>query len=115
MPLMDVRDPQFAYHKWIRELPFVYQRDVLGDPVQSALVDEDTLAVFETHPECLANLRHFAGLGPPAEAAGKPMFDLKQADGIASSQMHAVARCRAAFESLAEVIQRRLDALTDAP
>lgn len=115
IPLMNGRDAQFAYHKWIRELPFAYQSELLGDPVQSALHDEDSLAVFENHPECLANLRHFAGLGPPAEAAGKPMFDLKQADGIGSSQMHVVARCRAAFEGLTDVLWTRLDVLTDAP
>jgi hypothetical protein len=66
----------------------------------------------EDDPCCLAQIRHFASLVPIAQQARKPMFDLKQSDGIGGGQIQAVARCRREFEALVQRLLGRLAAPT---
>ncbi len=68
------------------------QRDPLPVSVKALTVEED--------PYCLALIQHFASLVPIAQQARKPMFDLKQRDGIGGGQIQAVVRCRRVFEEL---------------
>lgn len=55
-------------------------------------------------------VKHFASLVPCAQQARKPLFDLKQADGIGGGQIQAVAKCRTQFEQLAKLLLARLGA-----
>lgn len=90
-----------GYARWAESIPATFHHDVLGeaDAVVGS-VDDD--------PFCLASFRHFASLVPIAQLARKPMFDLKQSDGIGGGQIQAVARCRSEFEVLVEKLVARL-------
>jgi len=87
--------------KWAEAIPATYREEVLGQ------IAGETLSV-ESDPHCLASIRHFASLVPIAQQARKPMFDLKQSDGIGGGQIQAVARCRAEFDVLVDRLVRNL-------
>jgi chromosome partitioning protein len=59
-------------------------------------------------------LKHFASLVPIAQAACKPMFDLRQADSIGGGQLLSVKRCREEFDKLVAGVTQRLDQPVDA-
>ncbi|MBK6846334.1 MAG: hypothetical protein IPG96_01855 [Proteobacteria bacterium] len=59
-------------------------------------------------PHCLAMIPHYASLAPIAQEVRKPIFDLKQADGVSGGQLQAVARCRKGFEDIAQALIKRL-------
>jgi len=90
-----------GYAKWAEAIPATFRKEVLG------LEGEGSVSV-EADSHCLASIRHFASLVPIAQQARKPMFDLKQSDGIGGGQIQAVARCRGEFEQLVHKIVDRL-------
>jgi chromosome partitioning protein len=92
-----------GYARWAELIPATFRKDVLD-------TDSDMSVSVESDPHCLALIRHFASLVPIAQQAGKPMFDLKQSDGIGGGQIQAVARCRREFETLVERLIQRLQA-----
>jgi cellulose biosynthesis protein BcsQ len=94
--------PVRGYQRWASQIPSVFHHEVLQTPEKRwpASVDRD--------PHCIALLKHFASLVPLAQQARKPIFDLKQADGIGGGQIQAVARARKEFTDLAEAIGRIL-------
>jgi hypothetical protein len=93
--------PVAGYERWSAQIPAVFHEFVLEDAVPATLrIDKDSY--------CLATLKHFASLVPLAQAARKPMFDLRRADGIGGGQIQAVAKCREEFEGLARVLAERL-------
>jgi chromosome partitioning protein len=94
--LARVDRPVAAYQAWAQKVPGVYYEHVLG------LDREAWPESHEQDPHCLARLKHFASLVPFAQQARKPIFDLKQADGIGGGQIQAVARAREEFEGLAD-------------
>ncbi|MBA3547070.1 MAG: AAA family ATPase [Nannocystis sp.] len=96
-------DPIRAYQKWLTKIPHSFAKDILR-----ASTECDDVRLDEW---CLGLLRHFASLVPLAQAAHKPLFDLKHADGVLGSQFQTVARATTAFEALAIAIGARLDAL----
>ena len=93
--------PVTAYKNWLGRIPKEYH---------DAILDEKCGAPerFEEDPECLGLLRHFASLAPFAQSARKPMFELKQADGVGGGQLQAVAKCRTEFKALSEKLIARL-------
>ena len=91
-----------GYARWSELIPRVFRELVLEQPLHDASLD------IEHDEHCLAQIRHFASLVPLAQAARKPMFDLRQADGIGGGQIQAVARCRKVFEDLVRVLLERL-------
>ncbi|MDP9120358.1 MAG: ParA family protein [Acidobacteriota bacterium] len=94
--------PVAAYGRWADQIPAVFHEYVLGEeyfPAETSL---------DADPQCIAKLKHFASLVPIAQLARKPMFDLKQADGIGGGQIQSVAKCRAEFKALVEALMRRL-------
>lgn len=93
--------PFRAYSRWADEIPGTYHRLVLD--AEPPLAD-----AAQGDPELIATMRHLASLVPYAQDARKPMFDLKQADGIGGGQIRAVARCRKEFEALVTEILARL-------
>lgn len=102
--LARVDRPVRAYSKWIQRIPETYHRCVLdAEPPASDASRPD--------PESIASIRHFASLVPYAQVARKPLFDLKQADGIGGGQIQAVARSRKEFEDLAAEILARVERL----
>jgi cellulose biosynthesis protein BcsQ len=87
--------------RWAESIPSTFRQEVLGESAAgSGSVDDDRF--------CLASIRHFASLVPIAQQARKPMFDLKQSDGIGGGQIQAVARCRREFEALVQKLVDRL-------
>lgn len=100
--LARVDRPVRAYAKWVEQIPETYHRFVLDEPPP---------AVDDSHPdpERVALIRHFASLVPFAQIARKPLFDLRQADGIGGGQIQAVAKCRLEFEALAREVLARLE------
>jgi len=94
--------PVKGYQRWVSQIPAVFHAEVLKTPRKRwpKAVDDDTY--------CIALLKHFASLVPIAQQARKPIFDLKQADGVGGGQIQAVARARSEFTELARAIGRIL-------
>lgn len=89
--------PVKAYERWMTEIPAYYRADVLGKAVAKPPKPTDD-------PNCLAMLKHYRSLMPLAQAAGKPMFHLRAADGALGAHAKAVQDCYADFRSLARRI-----------
>ena len=94
--------PVVGHRRWAEQLPTEYHLHVLGEPEW-----REGLTVAND-PHCLALLPHYASLVPIAQEARKPIFDLKQADGVSGGQTQAVARCRTNFEGIARTLLDRL-------
>ena len=94
--------PVAGYARWADSIPGDYRRYVLGQAPAPAGVS------FEEDEHCLAMIPHYASLVPIAQQARKPIFDLKQADGIGGGQIQAVARCRDNFTKIAARLLERL-------
>ncbi|MBI4702284.1 MAG: AAA family ATPase [Deltaproteobacteria bacterium] len=92
--LARVDRPVRGYEKWAAQIPGVFHEQVLETPERSrpARVEDD--------PYCVTMLKHFASLVPLAQLVRKPIFDLKQADGVGGGQIQAVAKARIEFEQL---------------
>lgn len=100
--LARVDRPVKAYKRWAGQIPAVFHEHVLGeDPPSPPLSLEDD-------PSRIAMLKHFASLVPLAQLARKPIFDLKQADGVGGGQTLAVAKARTEFSDLVDELARRL-------
>ncbi|TVQ83894.1 MAG: ParA family protein [Chromatiaceae bacterium] len=94
--------PVAGYARWAQAIPAEYRRSILDEaPGQTA-------ASFDKDEHCLALIPHYASLVPIAQQARKPIFDLKQADGIGGGQIQAVARCRDNFNQIGEKLLERL-------
>ncbi len=94
--------PVTAYDKWAIQIPAVFHEHVLNEPKMT------WPETREEDPYCIAMLKHFASLVPVAQLARKPIFDLKQADGIGGGQIQAVAKARGEFEDLVKKIRALL-------
>jgi hypothetical protein len=94
--------PVAGYARWAASIPSDYRRFVLEQDPTPAEVS------FEQDEHCLALIPHYASLVPIAQQARKPIFDLKQADGIGGGQIQAVARCRDNFTKIARRLLERL-------
>lgn len=97
-----------GYQRWATMIPDFFHRYVLGEE------DVSPELKIEMDPQCLTFIKHYASLVPLAQQAGKPIFDLKQADGIGGTQQKGVSRFRKEFESTVMQICRKLDELPDA-
>lgn len=97
--------PVSGYRRWANEIPYKFRQEMLREdsPRQMELT-------FDTDSYCIAQIRHFASLVPLAQEARKPMFNLKQADGVGGGQFYTVQECRKTFEQLAGKICKQLDA-----
>jgi len=93
---MRLSRPVRAYQRWVERMPGEYQGAMLGEGAVPPSTDED--------PRCLGVMRHYQSLMPLAQDAGKPMFDLKPADGAIGAHTKAVLRCRQEFAELAEAL-----------
>jgi cellulose biosynthesis protein BcsQ len=91
--------PVKAYAKWSARIPGAFHKYVLEENVESAMT-------VENDPCRLGSLRNYKSLMPYSQAAGKPMFDLKPADGAVGGQQEAVRQCRQHFEELALAIAK---------
>ena len=94
--------PVQAYQKWIRRIPEVYRKEVLGGAGCSVSSTEDDT-------ECLATLKHYRSLMAMAHEARKPMFRLTAADGALGGHIHAVQDCYEDFAKLAKAIAAKCD------
>jgi chromosome partitioning protein len=94
-----------GYAQWAGKIPSYFHEYVLGEspPPATLTVEEDE--------QCIATIKHFASLVPIAQLARKPIFDLKQADGISGGQLQAVARRRQEFDQLVSHLLVRLEQL----
>ena len=99
--LARVDRPVQGYARWAAQIPEEFHKSVLGE---SNAVSYS----IESDPACIATIKHFASLVPIAQVARKPMFDLRQADGIGGGQIQAVAKCRIEFRDLCADIAARL-------
>ena len=90
--------PVKAYDKWTKRIPTAYRDNILND----------TFAVEEPDPHCLARLKHYRSLIPMAQEVRKPIFQLTAADGAIGNHAYAVQEARTHFQSLAEEILSRL-------
>lgn len=93
--------PVRAYLRWAERIPREY-RKAMGLEMSPDVSSPDT------DPHCLAQLKHYRSLVPMAMEAGKPIFQLKPADGAIGAHTAAVAECTSDFRSfvrrLSEVI-----------
>jgi len=97
--LARVDRPVKGYERWASQIPTVFHEYVLTTREDSR---PHTLA---SDPYCIAMLKHFASLVPLAQDARKPIFDLRQADGIGGGQIQAVAKARTEFEELVKKLR----------
>ncbi|HEX5747185.1 MAG TPA: AAA family ATPase [Archangium sp.] len=97
-----------GYAQWALQIPNWFHRFVLEEepPPSSLTVEQDA--------QCIAFIKHFASLVPLAQQVRKPLFDLKQADGIGGGQIQAVARCRQQFTKLVDLLLERLEEVPEA-
>jgi cellulose biosynthesis protein BcsQ len=86
--------PVKAYQRWMNRIPAVYRNAVLTQPNDES-------------DHCLALLKHYRSLMSMAIEAGKPMFELKPADGAIGAHFEAVQSCRRDFEQLAATVASR--------
>nr|VFK51597.1 MAG: Cellulose biosynthesis protein BcsQ [Candidatus Kentron sp. TUN]VFK54031.1 MAG: Cellulose biosynthesis protein BcsQ [Candidatus Kentron sp. TUN] len=91
--------PVMGYAKWAALIPSRYREQMLSE---SPLSDE-TIRI-ENDPYCIATIKHFASIVPIAQMVRKPLFDLKQADGMGGGQSKLVAEARRSFEGLSRKI-----------
>lgn len=94
--------------RWAAQVPRYFHQYVLDE----AKPPEDLS--IENDEQCISLIKHFASLIPLAQDARKPIFDLKQADGIGGGQIQAVARARREFEALVKQLIERLEQVPDA-
>ncbi len=94
--------PVSGNHVWATRIPAAFARYVQDAPVSgSVTIDDD--------PSCLGLLKHYASLVPLAQAARKPIFALKQADGIGGGQIQSVAHARRQFSDFADALLAKLN------
>lgn len=93
--------PVKAYDKWVKRIPNVYRKAVLGKNEDSKIKPEDD-------PYCLATIKHYRSLIPMAQEHRKPIFKLTSADGAIGSHANAVQNARWDFQRLAENISKRV-------
>lgn len=91
--------PVFSYAKWFERVPFEYARSILCDESLSG----DTIR--ERHQ--LSKLRNFHGLMHLGKEARKPVFHLREADGVFGSHSTTVLRSWFEFRDLAVGIATR--------
>ena len=101
--VMRLSRPVRAYERWISRMPVEYHRSLIGDAPPAGDATND--------PLCLGIMKNYQSLMALAHDAHKPMFALKPADGAIGAHTAAVARCRQDFNTLAEVIATRIDAV----
>jgi cellulose biosynthesis protein BcsQ len=101
---MRLSRPVRAYERWVQRMPGEYHESVLRDEEQPASTEDDSW--------CLGIMKHYQSLMPLAQDAGKPIFQLRSADGAIGAHMGAVQRCRADFDRLARVILQKADSLS---
>jgi cellulose biosynthesis protein BcsQ len=106
--LARVDRPTAGYARWAAQIPEEFHRSVLSE-------EKVPTYSIETDPACIATIKHFASLVPLAQVARKPMFDLRQADGVGGGQIQAVAKCRIEFRELCGDILKRLDIAVPPP
>jgi cellulose biosynthesis protein BcsQ len=94
--------PVKAYERWMQRIPDTYRGEVLESPSSGA-----TDVTADEH--CLALLKNYRSLRPLAQAALKPMFFLKPADGALGGHVNAVRSCYEDFKRLAGAIAKRVD------
>ncbi len=95
--------PVSGYASWASQIPKVFREHVIGAPIPDSENDLDH------DPYRIALLKHFASLVPLAQAARKPFFELKAADGVGGGQIQAVAKARGEFEVMVSELLRRLN------
>jgi chromosome partitioning protein len=101
--LARVDKPVSGYSHWADQIPEVFRENVIGKPIPAGERDLDH------DPYRIALLKHFASLLPLAQAARKPFFDLRAADGIGGGQIQAVAKARGEFDAMVKELRRRLN------
>jgi chromosome partitioning protein len=91
--------PVRAHQNWLNQIPAVYREAVLSE---TSLANAPQAP--EQDPHNLALLKHYRSLMPMAMNAHKPMFSLKQADGVIGAHVEAVRSCHTDFSNLARRI-----------
>jgi chromosome partitioning protein len=89
--------PLTIHHRWLARYPAAFHRYVLGDAGDSA-------AGLDDDPCCLAQLKTLPSLAPLAQLARRPIFELKQADGVGTDQLRTVGKARREFEALTRAL-----------
>jgi chromosome partitioning protein len=90
------------YEPYVNMLVRIYRDDCLQhsetEPNFTAWGDPNCLAIFQHKP----SLHHMAMI------AGKPMFDLKTADGLMGSEVSLMVDCRKEYKQLSQKILKKL-------
>ncbi|MDR3158419.1 MAG: AAA family ATPase [Zoogloeaceae bacterium] len=90
--------PVKAYDKWVKRIPAVYRKAVLGK--KAVPVKND--------PYCLATLKHYRSLIPMGQEHRKPIFHLTSADGAIGSHANSVQGAQKDFYQLARKIAQKM-------
>lgn len=93
---------------WAERIPSSFHKYILGESIPRFGL---TLREDE---QCLATINNVWSLASMAQLARKPIFELKQADGVGGGQLQIVTRCRFEFEELADRLLERLEQLPEA-
>jgi len=94
------RSPIRSYEHWISQAARVYRQEILND-------HREDVEFIAADPNCLARLKNYQSLMPMAQAAHKPMFYLKPADGAIGSHSQAAQKTYGDFKALTlKIIER---------
>lgn len=94
-PLMLLGSPVNTYLRRISQLPELFAASILGD-------------VTATSGYEVASLRNYHSLAREAVMAGKPIFDLRAADGVVGGIAELVRYCREDYQELAANLVTRV-------
>lgn len=91
-----------AYDRWLQRVPAAYRKYLLDVEAENDLpsADQDTY--------CLGLVKHYHSLVPMAQAARRPVFLLRSADGAIGAHQQAVLAAYDHFKALASAL---LDAI----
>lgn len=93
--------PTQSFERWIKKMPQAFCS--LLDPIPNPPPDADN------DPHKIATIKDYFSLMPMAQEKQKPMFSLKNADGIVGSHQQAVQSCYQDFQALSANIIRRTE------
>nr|VFJ42919.1 MAG: AAA domain-containing protein [Candidatus Kentron sp. FM]VFJ43550.1 MAG: AAA domain-containing protein [Candidatus Kentron sp. FM]VFK05594.1 MAG: AAA domain-containing protein [Candidatus Kentron sp. FM] len=94
--------PVMGYAKWAALIPARYRKKMLSETPPDKDID------IKNDPNCIATIKHFSSIVPMAQMARKPLFDLKQADGVGGGQTRLVSESRENFRALSKKIIERV-------
>jgi cellulose biosynthesis protein BcsQ len=86
-----------AHQRWAERIPATYSEHLLGQPL-----------VQTPDPNALGQIRNYQSLAAMAQAARKPLYELRAGDGAIGSHVRVVDEAHQTYSELAHEVARRI-------